>query len=308
VTLRAVKLATGPNPWGVDSAEDPGNPPWQRVLDEIKQAGLGAVELGPVGYLPEDPVLLRQALAGRELTAVGSFVFEGLHDPSASSHVLDVADRACRAINAAGGRVLVIIDRPGRERAATAGRSDEAPRLSTGRWLLMVRLINELAELARENGLVPACHPHAGSYIEFSDEIDRLLTDCPEIGLCLDTGHATYAGIPAEEAITAYASRLVHVHLKDTDARVLDTVRREQLGFWQSIGAGVFCPIGRGLVDPRRVACALERAGYEGFATIEQDRRPGSGAPLEDLQQSIAVLSNAGFGTPLTGSASEVGS
>jgi sugar phosphate isomerase/epimerase len=38
---------------------------------------------------------------------------------------------------------------------------------------------------------------------------------------------------------------------------------------------------------------ALAEAGYSGFATIEQDRVPGSGEPLDDLRASLEVLSRA---------------
>jgi inosose dehydratase len=296
MALSDVRLATGPVSWGVDFAGSPDNPPWETVLDDIQRSGIGALELGPVGYLPEDPGELREALHSRGLTAVGSFVFESLHDPGSWDHVLEVAERACRTISAAGGKVLVIIDRPGRTRAATAGRSHFAPRLPTGLWLLMVRLIKRLAELARQHGLEPAFHPHAGSYVEFADEIDRLLADT-DIGLCLDTGHATYARIAVQDAINSYASRIVHVHLKDVDLHVLDRVPLERLGFWQSIEAGVFCPIGQGFVKIDRVAAALEQVEYHGFATIEQDRVAGGGSPLEDLRSSLAVVRQAGMGT-----------
>jgi inosose dehydratase len=294
MALSDVRLATGPVSWGVDFADSPDNPPWQEVLDDIQRSGIGALELGPVGFLPEDPTELREALQSRALTAVGSFVFESLHDPGAQDHVIEVAERACRTISAAGGNILVIIDRPGRARAATAGRSHFAPRLPTGLWQLMVQLIERVAELAREHGLEPAFHPHAGSYIEFTDEIDRLLTDT-EIGLCLDTGHATYARIGAHDAIKAYESRIVHVHLKDLDVRVLDRVPLERLGFWRAIEANVFCPVGQGTVDFGAVAKALTEIDYTGFATIEQDRVPGSGTPLADLAKSLAWLKGTGL-------------
>ena len=117
-----MRLATGPVTWGVDFADAPANPPWAHVLDEIAASGLGALELGPVGYLPEDADTLRAALASRGLEAVGSFVFEDLHTPANADAVLATARRACAAIRAAGGTVLAIIDRPDEERAATAGR------------------------------------------------------------------------------------------------------------------------------------------------------------------------------------------
>ncbi len=293
-----IELAASPTSWGVHFAEHPDNPAWRLVLDEIKASGLRALELGPVGYLTEDPATLREALATRSLTAVGSFVFESLHDPASREHVLAVTKRACTTIAAAGGNVLVIIDRPGRERAATAGRSQVAARLSEGRWMAMIEVVKAVADIAREHDLLPACHPHAGSYVEFADEIGRFL-ESTDIGLCLDTGHAAYAGIRAEEAIANYASRLVHVHLKDTNPRVLDRVRRERLGFWEAIGRGVFCPLGQGEVDLSLTSAALDEIGYTCFATIEQDRVPGAGNPLNDLKQSLGVLAAVGIGSSL---------
>lgn len=294
MALNDLRLATGPVSWGVDFADAPDNPPWTLVLDEIGQSGVGALELGPVGYLPEDPGLLREALTCRGLTAVGSFVFDDLHDASRRHHVLDTTERACRAVSAARGTILVIIDRPCPARSATAGRAAHAGRLPNDVWRYMIGLIADLAKLVADHGLRPAFHPHAGSYVEFPDEIDRLLDDT-DIGLCLDTGHAAYAGMQADKAIREYASRLVHVHLKDVDQGVLRRVGGEQLGFWQAIDAGVFCPLGHGVVNIDRLVTALDATGYSGFATIEQDRVPGHGSPREDLDASLRVLADAGI-------------
>jgi inosose dehydratase len=296
--MSAVKLATGPVTWGVDFADAPGNPPWERVLEEIAASGLRALELGPVGYLPEDPDMLRAALDVRGLTAVGSFVFDDFHDPARALDIADVTERACRAIAAAGGSVLVVIDRPGPERAATAGRSGAARRLDGATWAAMVAAIRRTAAIAQEHGLRPAFHPHAGSFVEFEDEIERLLDDT-ELALCLDTGHAAYAGIAADRALVAYGGRLAHVHLKDVRADVLARVRDERLDFWAAVAAGVFCPLGQGVVDLPAVLAALDRVGYRGYATIEQDRVPGSGSPLDDLAASLRVLSAAGLAEAL---------
>jgi inosose dehydratase len=86
------------------------------------------------------------------------------------------------------------------------------------------------------------------------------------------------------------------VHLKDVDPRVIDRVRLERLNFWHAVRIGAFCPLGRGLVDFRRVAQGLSHAGYRGFMTIEQDRVPGNGTPLEDLRASLDVLHRVGIG------------
>jgi sugar phosphate isomerase/epimerase len=52
------------------------------------------------------------------------------------------------------------------------------------------------------------------------------------------------------------------------------------------------------MVDLQHVGAALDRLGYRGFATIEQDRTPGSGAPLEDLRRCVAALAQARVGKP----------
>jgi inosose dehydratase len=287
--MSALQLATGPVTWGVDFADAPGNPPWERVLDEIAGSELSALELGPVGYLPEEPAALRAALASRGLTAVGSFVFDDFHHPWRAPDLEAATERAARAIAAAGGRLLMLIDRPAPERAATAGRSLDSRRLAGADWTAMVEAMRRSAAIARAHGLRAAVHPHAGTFLEYEDEIERLLDDC-DLDLCLDTGHAAYAGIDPDRALVAYGPRIAHVHLKDVRSEVVD----RGLPFWDALAAGVFCPLGAGAVDLPAVLGALDEIGYRGYATIEQDRLPGSGSPLDDLAASVRVLAAAG--------------
>ena len=124
----------------------------------------------------------------------------------------------------------------------------------------------------------------------------RRLLDEPDLDLCLDTGHAAYAGAAPERLIAEFGPRLGHLHLKDVRAEVLARVRDEGLDFWAAIAAGVFCPLGQGVVDLPAVLDALAGVGYRGYATIEQDRVPGSGSPLDDLAESQRVLALRGAG------------
>jgi len=287
-----VTIATGPVAWGVDFADSPNNPPWELVLDEIASSGVLALELGPVGFLPEDPETLRSVLSTRQLTSVGSFIFDDLHDPAARDRVLAVGRRAVAAISAAGGGVFVIIDKPDEFRVASAGRSGAAPRLSDAAWEQMMERVEELAAIARQGGVRPVVHPHVGGYIEFADEIERLAADT-DLDLCLDTGHLAYARVDPAEAIRAYGDRLGHVHFKDIRPDILARVDAEALTFWQAIEQGIFCPLGEGIVDLVDVYRALDDVEYKGFATIEQDRVPGTGTPLDDLAQSMAVIEQA---------------
>lgn len=289
----SIRLAASPTNWGIDFADAPTNPPWSDVLDQIAAGPLDALELGPVGYLPEEPAALREALAGRGLTAVGSFVFDNLHGPAELERVVAVAERACAAIAAAGGEVLVIIDSPSPARVATAGRSAAAPRRDGAGWARLMTGVERVADVARAAGLRPAVHPHAGGYLEFEDEVERLVADSP-VGLCLDTGHLAFAGADPAAAIRRFGDRLAHLHLKDVDGEVLDEVRAAGLDFWQAVERQVFCPLGAGIVDLAAVMASLEQVGYDGFATIEQDRVPGTGSPVSDFEKSVAVMRETG--------------
>jgi inosose dehydratase len=290
--VHALRLAGGPVSWGVDFAKDPANPPYSEVLDGIASSGLAWVELGPVGYLPREA---RAALSSRGLAAVGTFVFDDFHREDATGDVLVAVDAALGAIVATGGTFLVLIDRPCDERARTAGRSGVAPRLSDRSWSRMVDLLRRAGERAAAIGVRAVVHPHAGGYLEFEDEVDRLLDEVPsgELGLCLDTGHALYAGSDPTSLARRWGRRVEHLHLKDVAA----PVRALGLGFWDAIAAGVFCPVGDGMLDLDALRDALTAIGYEGFATVEQDRRPGTaGDAASDLRRSVERLRAAGLG------------
>ncbi len=287
-----LSAAAGPVSWGVDFADDPANPPWKQVLDAIREAGVSALELGPMGYLPRDPGELRAALRERRLAVAGSFLFDDLHDASRRDACLLGAEHVCRWIASAGGAILVIIDRPDAARAASAGRSGAARRLDARRWSQMMRTIDRIATIARRHRLRPALHPHAGSHIEFEDEIEAALRDT-DVELCLDTGHALYAGVDPVALLDRHHARVAHLHLKDADSRVLAA---GEGGYWEHVRAGVFCPLGDGALDLVALSAALRRHRIGGFATIEQDRRSSTaGDPVDDLRTSIRRLVQAGI-------------
>lgn len=282
----SLRLATGPVSWGVDFAAAAGNPPWPAVLDGARDAGYAGIELGPLGYLPDDPARLDAELAARGLHAVAGFVFEPLHDPARAAAILALARRVARLVAGVGGHHLVAIDLVSRARARTAGRPAVAPRLRGPGRRPLERLLRQLAGVAEEHGLTLAVHPHAGSYIEFADEIAAVAELAP---LCLDTGHLAYAGLDPCATIAHYSDRTVLLHLKDVDGTVLAA----GAGFWDAVAAGVFCPLGTGIVDLRRLAAIVAGLPHVGWATVEQDRVPG-GDPVADLRASRVALERAG--------------
>jgi inosose dehydratase len=152
----SIKIGNAPCSWGVEFADDPRNPEWTRVLDECRAAGYKGIELGPVGFMPEDPDVLGSALAERDLKLIGGVVFRPFHDPDAWDSVLDGAVRTCEALKAHGARNLVLIDSISPRRAPTAGRPGEAEQMGGAEWAAYVSRIERIARMGTEDyGLKP---------------------------------------------------------------------------------------------------------------------------------------------------------
>jgi inosose dehydratase len=294
-----VSLSMAPGTWGVESPRDPANPPWPAVLSEIAEIGFDGIELGPLGYLPENRALLRSELASRSLSLVAGFVMEPFHEPSRRAAIRDVAERTCALLDDMGAAHLVLIEAIVPARALHAGRFDDAPRLEDARWRLMLGAIDEVALLAAEHGLEATFHPHAGTYVEFADEVARLVAELDgAVGLCLDTGHCAYSGIDPVALFRAHSARVRYLHFKDARNDVLARCHEDGLGFADAVAAGVFCPLGRGNVDFVGFRDVLADSDYQGWATVEQDRLPGAGDPRADAQASLDHLRRVGIGFP----------
>ena len=83
--LSRLILGTAPDSWGVWFPEDPHQVTWRQYLDELPKAGYYWTELGPQGFLPQDPAQLGDELARRGLQVCGGTVFAGLRTAGASN-------------------------------------------------------------------------------------------------------------------------------------------------------------------------------------------------------------------------------
>ncbi len=293
-----VALATAPSVWGVEDACEPRNPAWTDVLDEAAAIGFRGIELGPFGYFPEDPDRVRAELQRRDLVLASGFVMQPFHQAEHRRTVLEVANRTCAILSRAGAHHLILIEALLPERAATAGRSAAAARLDETGWATLLATVEAVARVASDHGLIVAFHPHAGTCIEFGDEIDRLLasTDPTLVGLCVDTGHAAYAGLEPSSLLRRHADRLRYVHLKDVRAEILHQALAAEMSFADAVAAGVFCRLGSGSIDFAAIRDALAAADFDGWATFEQDREPGDPLVRVDAEASLEHLRRSNIG------------
>ena len=294
-----IRIGNAPCSWGVEFPDNPRNPPWRQVLKECAKAGYKGIELGPVGYMPEDPAVLAEALAESELDLIGGVVFRAYHDPDQWDNVLDGTHRTCKALVANGARHLVLIDAISERRAPTAGRADQAEQMDQAEW---AAYRDRLATSARigveEYGLTVGIHAHAAGFMDFEPELERLLDEVDEsiLKICFDTGHHSYAGFDPVAFMKRHIGRISYMHFKDISPTVKADVIAKGTGFYDACGQGIFCNLGDGDVDFPAVRRVLLEAGFDGWCTVEQDCDPTLDAdPAGDARLNRKYLESIGF-------------
>lgn len=295
----AIEIGNAPCSWGVEFADDPRNPTWEQVLEQCTAAGYRGIELGPVGFMPEDPAVLADALARNELTLIGGVVFRAFHDANAWDDVMDGSVRTCKALAAHGANELVLIDSISPRRAPTAGRANEAEMMDATEWSAYVHRIRTIAKMGTEEyGLTVGIHAHAGGFMDFEPELERLLEEVDEsiLKICFDTGHHSYAGFDPVAFMQRHMDRISYMHFKDIDPKVKADVIANRTDFYEACGQGIFCKLGDGDVDFPAVRQVLLDHGFDGWCTVEQDCDPTlPGTPLEDARANRDYLRSIGF-------------
>ena len=294
-----IQLGNAPCSWGVEFAQDPRNPPWQQVLADCAAAGFRGIELGPIGFMPEDPHVLGDALAENALTLIGGVVFRPFHDPNAWDDVIDAATRTCDALVAHGARHLVLIDSISPRRAPTAGRAAEAVQMDPAEWAAFRDRIATVAQMGtKDYGLTVGIHAHAAGFIDFEPELERLLDEVDDtlLKICFDTGHHSYAGYDPVAFMRRHMNRISYMHFKDIDPAVKAQAIAKRTGFYDACGQGIFCNLGQGDVDFPAVRQVLLDAGFSGWCTVEQDCDPTLDvSPITDAKANRAYLQSIGF-------------
>ncbi|MEM8851240.1 MAG: TIM barrel protein [Pseudomonadota bacterium] len=294
-----IRIGNAPCSWGVEFADDPRNPPWREVLRDCAAAGYTGIELGPVGFMPEDPAILADALAEDGLDLIGGVVFRPFHDPDSWDDVMDGAVRTCKALTAHGAEHLVLIDSISPRRAPTAGRAEAAEQMDTTEWKAYRDRIATIANMgADEYGLTVGIHAHAAGFMDFEPELERLLDEVDErlLKICFDTGHHSYAGFDPVAFMRRHMKRISYMHFKDISADVKADVIAKGTGFYDACGQGIFCNLGQGDVDFPAVRQILLASGFQGWCTVEQDCDPTLDvSPIDDARANRAYLTSIGF-------------
>lgn len=290
-------LGSAPDSWGVWFPEDDQQTPWQRFLDELARAGYEWFELGPFGYVPTDPQVLRSEVDKRGLKVSGGTVFGALHRPHEWDDMLASCRQVAELTAAMGAHHLVFI--PPLYRDEKSGAYLEEPTLTAEQWAGVGAAANELGKILLQDYDVKLClHPHADSHIQTQPEIERFLneTDSDLVSLCLDTGHVAYGGGDNVDLIRRFGERIGYVHIKQMDPAVLARVARENLSFGEAVKQGVCVEPPAGVPNPADVVDALSTLDAQLYVIVEQDLYPcAADVPLPIAVRTRKFLNGCGL-------------
>ena len=306
----AQKIGIAPCSWGIENFADPDYVDWRRMLIDAHEAGYSCVELGPFGYMPQNLDVLERELEKNSLFIVGGTLYDELWREDNFKDVMEKCEKTCSLLSKlkqdtsiVGDKkykppYLVIIDAVNNVRSTQAGHPDTAPRLGEKDKSVLISNMREFCAVASQHGVRAVLHPHAGGYVEFSDEIKEITESIPyeEMGLCLDTGHLYYSKMNVAEYIEKYSHLLDYMHFKDINKDLYDRFTADHVEFFDSCRQGVMCSIGKGIVDYGEVKKTLDKVNYNGYIVIEQERDPREWRGcLADITESRKYLSGQGY-------------
>ncbi len=274
--IAKLRLGTAPDSWGVWFPSDPHQVTWDVYLDEIARVGYVYTELGPQGFMPQDPAQLREELAQRGLTVCGGTVFAGLHK-GADALEKAIADfsREASLLAAVGAEYLVHL--PEQYTDMHTGEATQSGDIDPEQWKNLVTGTDELAKVIyHEYGVKLVFHPHVDTHVDTQERIERFLTDTdPEfVNLCLDTGHVAYCDGDNIEIVERFPERITYVHLKSVDPVVRARAIAEKMPLSDAVKLGVMCEPPYGEPDMPPFLDALAGLDREIYAVIEQDLYP----------------------------------
>jgi inosose dehydratase len=250
----------------------------------ISEMALAGFEGSSVGHkYPTDTTVLRDAMALRGLVVEEPWTSTYFTSKDMEEATLRSFHSSLEFIKAVGGREMVVAELGGAVHPLPVAVFANKPTFDDEQWDALCRGLNHIGKIAADEGMRLSYHHHMGTGVMYREETDRLMagTDPSSVHLCLDTGHAAFAGFDPLYLATTYADRIGHVHLKDVRPEVVATAHEESLSFQQAIEAGVFTVPGDGSIDFVPILQALAESGYEGWLIVEAEQDPAKAVPLE---------------------------
>ncbi len=291
------RLAVGPIGWVNDDLRDWGaDREGAEVLQEISDLGFHGTEMSY--RFPQEPAVLRSTLADFDLVLAAAYRWTNFTVPEFSVEEIELAKAHVDFCKAAGAGFATLAEGGGSQHWDRRGSAQTVTPLTDSAWELLINALHEVGSYARGQGIRLTIHPHGGTALETSPEVDRLFTalDPDLVGYCFDSGHALYGGSDPGLLAEKWAHRIDYVHLKDVRQEVLTQAGAGNWDFATAVRNNIFCTPGAGMIDFDPVMAALAEVGYGGWLVIEAEQDPArydarsvSGEALEFLKDRYSL-------------------
>ncbi len=261
------------------------------ILRDAEEIGFSGIELG--GIFPREAAGLRPLLAAHHLELAGGWFGGRLLSHGVEAEIARASDHLA-LLGALDCKVFIYAETSNAIHGVRETALSARPRLTTQTWKVFGDRLTRFAEAIAGRGFRLGYHQHLGTVVEGPEDLAALVTHTGEaVGLTLDTGHATLAGINLIAAIGAHPGRIAHVHCKDVRSVVFAGVRARDASFLNGVLAGMFTAPGDGDIDWSAVIGALAAIGYGGWMIVEAEQDPAKADPKTLSALGLATLRSA---------------
>jgi len=284
VQLDRQKVRLGVTPtlwWNDDFASIDIGVTFEQCVSEMALAGFEGCSVGH--KYPTDPSVLRSALELRGLRVSEPWTSTYFTSQAMDETTVRTFRKSLKFIKDMGGTDMVVAEFGGAVNPLPVALFANSPVFDDRQWKALCSGMNRLGEIAAAEGMRLCYHHHMGTGVMVRADTDRLMagTDPDLVHLCLDTGHAAFAGDDPLALARDYGPRIGHVHLKSVRPEVVAVVREKGLSFQEAIEAGVFTVPGDGAVDFVPILQSLADSGFQGWLVVEAEQDPAKAPPLE---------------------------
>jgi inosose dehydratase len=246
------------------------------IPGDVEQAYRDTAELGYLGFETFGRTILewnqrpggyRQLVDRFGIPTGAAYCGKSWIEPGTAASDMEAARREADALRGIGGQTLVL---------ACGRRPPDG--LTGDQFKELADRLNEIGQHCRGIGLTTGLHPHTGTAIETSGDIDTImaLLDPRLVGFAPDTGQIAKGGSDIVAVMKRYRSQITHVHLKDwggQDDRDAGGAEIDATGYVN------YEPIGNGRLPMPALLDILTEDRFDGWVNVELDGTPRAPRP-----------------------------
>ena len=253
------------------------------ILREMAETGYDGTELG--GSMPSDPATLSPLLEKHDVELAGGwFGAELLSQPfedqkkKFTDFMMDLKRMGSKTVVIAEVTHVPIgvpyADDVFRDVLTENLFPYALPFLRDHEWKALADGLEEFYNLAQQQDMQLAYHPHMQMLVQDNWQIERLIEEAPFLTFCMDTGHLYFAGIDPAKIIAKYIDKTVHIHFKNVRPDIIARARREPMPWMWSKIEGAFTVPGDGGIDFVPILDTIKQNDWKGWIVVEAEQNP----------------------------------